>query len=130
MPSEGFFRGCTQTRALIALGDAGTLLVGVAGPAFAQFFGFGSPPSSQPRGGGGLGGGGLFGNDFFAPFQQAPEGQAPRRAAPRRIIEDFSRAPPPERRDIVPERNVLVLGDPWRTGSPMVLRMPIPSSRI
>jgi hypothetical protein len=50
------------------------------------------------------GGGGWFGNDLFAPFQQ----QSPRRAAPR---EDFSKAPPPEKRDSAAERNILVLGD-------------------
>src|SRR5213079_1402740 len=43
------------------------------------------------------------GGDFFAPFQQ----QQPKR------VQDFSKAPPPEKRDpaFVPERNVLVLGD-------------------
>ena len=54
--------------------------------------------SHNPRGGGGW-----FGGDLFAPFQQ----QAPRRV----IREDFSKAPPPEKRETVPERNVLVLGD-------------------
>ncbi len=44
---------------------------------------------------------GWFGGDLFAPFQQ----QAPKR------IENFSKAPPPEKRDTIPERNVLVLGD-------------------
>ncbi len=43
-----------------------------------------------------------FGGDLFAPFQQQ---------APRRVIENFSRAPSPEKRETIPERNVLVLGD-------------------
>jgi hypothetical protein len=80
-------------------------LVGIVGPASAQFFNFGgwSQPQSQPRGGGGW-----FGGDIFEPFQQ----QIPRRRqAPRPIPEDFSKAPPPEKRESVPERNVLVLGD-------------------
>ena len=50
------------------------------------------------------GGGGWFGGDLFAPFQQQQAPQAPR-------SEDFSKAPPPEKRETVPERNVLVLGD-------------------
>jgi len=41
------------------------------------------------------------GGDFFTPFQQ----QAPKR------VENFSKAPPPEKRDTIPERNVLLLGD-------------------
>src|SRR6202011_317880 len=47
---------------------------------------------------------GWFGGDLFAPFQQ----QAPRRPPP---VENYSKAPPPEKRETVPERNVLVLGD-------------------
>ena len=93
----------------VLLALAAAMLFGVVAPASAQFFGFGGPPPppqrQQPRererGFGWFGG-----NDspFFAPFQQ----QAPRRQAPK---EDFSRAPASERRDIAPERNVLVLGD-------------------
>src|SRR5258707_6259419 len=45
-----------------------------------------------------------FGGDFFTPFQQQ---QAPKKV----ILEDFSKAPPPQKRETVPERNVLVLGD-------------------
>src|SRR5207253_11183315 len=76
------------------------ILVGIAGPASAQFFGFGggwSRPAPRNNGGG------WFGGDFFAPFQQ----QQPKR------VQDFSKAPPPEKRDpaFVPERYVLVLGD-------------------
>src|SRR5689334_1025425 len=84
------------------------LLVGIVGPASAQFFNFGNfggfgqrPAPPRPNGGGGGGGGGFFG-DFFSPFQQQQ---------PKRVYQDFSKAPPPEKRDGVPERNVLVLGD-------------------
>jgi len=41
---------------------------------------------------------------LFAPFQQQ-QPQAPKR------VENYSKAPPPEKRETVPERNVLVLGD-------------------
>jgi hypothetical protein len=100
-----FFRAFTESGTLIALAVAMALLVGIVGPAAAQFFNFGDfgGQRQQPQ----RGGGGWFGNDFFAPFQQ----QAPRRQAPKRIMEDFSKAPPPEKRETVPERNVLVLGD-------------------
>jgi hypothetical protein len=102
-----FWRIFTESGPLIALAVAIALLVGIVGPASAQFFNFGGPPPPQrpqPRSNPGFGGGGgWFGGDLFAPFQQ----QAPKR------IENFSRAPPPEKHDntTVPERNVLVLGD-------------------
>src|SRR5665811_2632258 len=44
-------------------------------------------------------------------YKRQPQRQAPRHAAPKRIVEDYSKAPPPEKRETVPERNVLVLGD-------------------
>jgi hypothetical protein len=91
---KSFFRVFTESGPLIALAVAVALLVGIVGPASAQFFNFGGPPQR---------GGGWFGGDLFAPFQQ----QAPKRV----IQQDFSKAPPPEKRDTVPERNVLVLGD-------------------
>jgi hypothetical protein len=100
-----FFRVFTEPGPLVALAVAIALLIGIVGPASAQFFNFGnfgSParpaPPPPPR----SNGGGWFGGDFFVPFQQ----QAPQ--APR---QDFSRAPTPAKRDTVPERNVLVLGD-------------------
>jgi hypothetical protein len=101
---KSFFRVFTESGPLIALAVAVALLVGIAGPASAQFFNFGGPPRPQPprSSGGGFGGGGWFGGDLFAPFQQQ---------APKRVIENFSKAPPPEKRETVPERNVLVLGD-------------------
>src|ERR1700730_15243936 len=107
---KSFLRVSTETGPLIALAVAVALLVGIVGPASAQFFNFGGPPQRpQPRsndgfGGGFGGGGGWFGGDLFAPFQQ----QAPRRPRP---VENYSKAPPPEKRETVPERNVLVLGD-------------------
>jgi hypothetical protein len=98
---KSFFRVFTESGPLIALAVAVALLVGLAGPASAQFFNFGGwmrPQPQQPR----SNGGGWFGGDLFSPFQQQ---QAPKR------IENFSKAPPPEKRDTVPERNILVLGD-------------------
>jgi hypothetical protein len=109
-PKRSFLRIFTESGPLVALTVAIALLVGIAGPASAQFFNFGNfgapprPPQQIPQQ---RGGSGWFGNDLFAPFRQ----EAPRRAAPR---EDFSRAPPPEKRDASappPERNLLVLGD-------------------
>ncbi|NOJ46840.1 SGNH/GDSL hydrolase family protein [Bradyrhizobium archetypum] len=97
-----FLRVFTDTGPLVVLAVAIALLVGIGGPASAQFFnfgGFGGPPQRQAP----QRGGGWFGGDFFAPFQQTPQQQAPR--------QDFSRAPAPAKRDTVAERNVLVLGD-------------------
>src|SRR5229473_4347978 len=92
---KSFFQVFTETGPLIVLAVAVALLVGIVGPASAQFFNFGGPPQQRS--------GGWFGGDLFAPFQQP---------APKRVIrEDFSKAPAPEKRDNVPERNVLVLGD-------------------
>jgi hypothetical protein len=109
---RSFFRVFTESGPLIALAVAVALLVGIAGPASAQFFNFGAPPrppapvpQQQPRSSGGGFGGGWFGGDLFAPFQQQQQQQAPKR------IENYSKAPPPEKRETVPERNVLVLGD-------------------
>src|SRR5215475_9854075 len=100
-----FFRVLTESGPLVALAVAIAMLVGIVGPASAQFFNFGGGWSrpAPPRSGGG--GGGWFGGDFFAPFQQQ-QPQQPKR------MQDFSRAPAPEKRDpsIVPERYVLVLG--------------------
>ena len=92
---KSFLKVLIEPGPLAALVVAVTLLVGIVGPASAQFFNFGGPPRPS------RGFGGWFGNDFFAPYPQ----QAPRR------VQDFSRAPAPEKRETVPERNVLVLGD-------------------
>jgi hypothetical protein len=106
MPNpRSFLRIFTETGPLIVLAVAIALLVGIAGPASAQFFNFGNfgapprPPQAVPQQRGGTG---WFGNDLFAPFQQAPK---------RQVREDFSRAPPPEKRDAAADRNILVLGD-------------------
>jgi uncharacterized protein len=111
---KSFFRLFTDTGPLTVLAVAMAFLAGIVGPASAQFFLFGGPPrppqaqqpqpqqsqpQPQPRGFGGW-----FGGDLFAPFQQ----QAPRQQVTR---EDFSKAPPPAKRESVAERNVLVLGD-------------------
>ncbi|RED31915.1 hypothetical protein BJ123_1133 [Rhodopseudomonas thermotolerans] len=104
---RSFFGVFTERGPLGVLAVAALLLLGIVGPASAQFFDFGGgPPQRQQRGGGGGGGGfGWFGNDVFQPFHQ---NQPQRRAAPR---EDYSKAPAPEKRDTVPDRTVLVLGD-------------------
>jgi uncharacterized protein len=95
----------TETGPLIVLAVTIALVVGIVGPASAQFFNFGGPQRPAQRGGFGGGGGGWFGGDFFTPFQPSQ--------APKRVYQDFSKAPPPEKRAdaAVPERNVLVLGD-------------------
>src|SRR3954465_5278849 len=106
---KSFFRIFTDTGPLVALTVAVALLVGIAGPASAQFFNFGNfgrptPPQPIPQQ---RGGSGWFGNEIFQPYRQ----EAPRR---RQVREDFSKAPPPEKRDPsaqAPERNILVLGD-------------------
>ena len=61
-----FFRVLTESGPLVALAVAIAILVGIAGPASAQFFNFGggwSRPAPRSNGGGG----GWFGGDFFAP---------------------------------------------------------------
>jgi hypothetical protein len=102
---KSFLKVFTETGPLVVLAVTIAILVGIVGPASAQFFNFGNfggPPRAQ-RGGGFGGGGGWFGGDFFSPFQPSQQ--------PKRVYQDFSKAPPPEKRDAVPERNVLVLGD-------------------
>jgi len=98
----------TDRGPLIALAVAAGMVLGIVGPSSAQFFNFGGYQQRQPQRGFGGFGGGWFGNDTYDPFQQrAPQ---PRwRQTPAR--EDFSKAPPPEKRDTVPERHILVLGD-------------------
>src|SRR5229473_3078808 len=100
---KSFLKVFTETGPLIVLAVTIALVVGIVGPASAQFFNFGGPPRPAQRGGGFGGGGGWFGGDFFQPFQPSQ--------APKRVYQDFSKAPPPEKRESVPERNVLVLGD-------------------
>ena len=114
----------TGSGSLIALAIAAVMVLGIVGPSSAQFFNFGGyQQRPQPyRGGGGFGGGlwrfgggfggGWFGNDRFEPFQRRapqPRWQNRQTVAPAR--EDFSKAPPPEKRETIPERHILVLGD-------------------
>ena len=103
--NRSFLRLFTETGPLVAFAVA--LLIGIAAPASAQFFNnFGGPPRPPqplPQPAPQRGSGGWFGGDLFAPFQQQ---------APRRAIENYSKAPPPEKHDaVVAEHNVLVLGD-------------------
>src|SRR5437660_10560399 len=102
---KGVFAGSGP---LIALAVSAGMLLSIGGPTSAQFFNFGGfQQRQQPQRGGGGFGGGWFGNDMFEPYQQ----QAPRRQTPPPVREDFSKAPPPEKHDTVPERHILVLGD-------------------
>ncbi len=96
-----FLRVFTERGPLIILAVAGSMLLGIMGPASAQFFDFGfggfgrrAPPPPQQRGG------------FFSPFNDSFPDRAPQ--APR---VDYSRAPAAAKRDVPAERNVLVLGD-------------------
>jgi hypothetical protein len=100
----------TERGPLMALAIAAGMVLGIVGPTSAQFFNFGGfQQRPQPQRGGGGFGGGWFGNDTFEPFQQqAPQ---PRRQTLPTVREDFSRAPPPDKRDTVPDRHILVLGD-------------------
>jgi hypothetical protein len=84
------------------------MVLGMDGPTSAQFFNFGGyQQRPQPQRGGGGFGGGWFGNDTYAPFQE-PQ---PRWNGRQTVREDFSKAPPSEKRNTVPERHILVLGD-------------------
>jgi len=110
---------------LIALAVAVGLVLGME-PTSAQFFNFGGYQQrpqpqrgggwfgNEQRGGGWFGneqrGGGWFGNDTYAPYQQQYPQPRHGRQAPA-VREDFSKAPPPEKRNTVPERHILVLGD-------------------
>ena len=127
MPKEPK-KKCTFTERgrLIALAVAVGLVLGMAGPTSAQFFNFGGYQQrpqpqrgggwfgNEQRGGGWFGneqrGGGWFGNDTYAPYQQQYPQPRHGRQAPA-VREDFSKAPPPEKRNTVPERHILVLGD-------------------
>ncbi len=107
-------RSSTPSGPLIALAIAAGMVLGIVGPSSAQFFNFGGfQQRPQPQRGGGGFGGGWFGNDTFEPFQQhAPQpGWDRRRQTLPPVREDFSKAPPPEKRETVPERHILVLGD-------------------
>ena len=105
--SKSFLRLFTERGPLIVLAVAAAMMFGIVAPASAQFFdfgfgGFGRRPApqhqqQQQRG-------------FFSPFgdvfgpRSTEQQQAPR-------PQDFSRAPPPAKREAPADRNVLVLGD-------------------
>src|SRR5712671_6492672 len=123
LDKPGKLRVFPKSRPLIALAIAAGMVLGVAGPSSAQFFNFGgSQQRPQPQrggwggggwgnGGGWGGGGGWFGNNNYE-YQQTPQPRLERRRqAPQPVREDFSKAPPPEKRETVPERHILVLGD-------------------
>src|SRR5450631_4103945 len=103
----------TESGPLIALAFPAGMLLAIAGPASAQFFNLGGiQQRPQPQRGGGGFGGGWFGDDTVAPLQQqAPQPRWDRRQTLPPVREDFSKAPPPEKRNTVPERHILVLGD-------------------
>jgi hypothetical protein len=103
-PKKGSFTG---SGLLIVLSIAAGTLLTVVGPTSAQFFNFGGY-QQRPQRGGSWFGGGWYGNGTFDPFQRRVF--PPRQARPP-VREDFSRAPPPEKRETAPERHILVLGD-------------------
>ena len=102
----------TGSGLLTALAVALGVLLGIVGPSSAQFFNFGGfQQRPQPQRGGGFGGG-WFGNGMFEPFQQqVPQPRWDRRQTAPQVRQDFSKAPPPEKRETVPQRHILVLGD-------------------
>jgi hypothetical protein len=88
------------------------LFVGIIGPASAQLFNLGGPPQ-RPQRIGFDNGGGWFGRDLFSPSRpDAPKLKSVRRAPVRAAAhEEFSHAPPPDKRETVLNRRVEVLGD-------------------
>jgi len=118
----------TRSGLLIALAMALGLLLGIVGPSSAQFFNFGGfQQRPQPQRGGGGFGGGWYGNGMFEPFQQKAPRWDRRQALPS-VREDFSKAPPPEKRETVPQRHILVLGDAMADWLAYGLEDPIRSS--
>src|SRR5258706_13166187 len=103
--TKSFLRAFTEPGPLAALAVAAALLVGIAGPASAQFFNFGNfggPPQRPAQRGGG---GGWFGGDLLAPLQQ--QQQAPKKGMP----EGFCKTPPPGKGRNGPGRKAHVAGD-------------------
>ena len=101
---KSVFNTLIKTSPSIVLAVA--IALGIAGPASAQLFDFGfpssrpAPPRPIPRPNNGPGG---WFNDFFSPYQEPKQQRVQQ--------QDFSRAPPPAKRDTAPEQNILVLGD-------------------
>jgi hypothetical protein len=93
---------------ILGLAIVTATVLGMVGPASAEFYDFGGfQQQTQPHRGGGW-----YGNETFAPFQRhspQPRWNGRQRAPP--VREDFSKAPPPEKTNTVPERHILVLGD-------------------
>ncbi|MEH2472368.1 hypothetical protein V1281_006440 [Nitrobacteraceae bacterium AZCC 2161] len=104
---------CNEICLLSTLVVTVALFVGIIGPASAQLFNFGGPPQRPQRIIGFGSGGGWFGKDLVAPFRpEAPQQRTVRRVPARVAVhEDFSHAPPPEKRVTVLDRRVLLLGD-------------------
>jgi uncharacterized protein len=113
MSDEPKMGGSTKRRLLIAVTISAGILATLVEPTAAQFFNFDGFQQPPQRSGGWFGGGWFgndrFGNDRFQPIhRRAP---VPRQARPPPMREDFSRAPPPEKRETAPKRQILVLGD-------------------
>ena len=108
MRSESMSDKQRRSRSNIIAAIAVGMLLVIGGPTSAQFFNFGGfQQRSQPQRGSGW-----FGNNMFEPFQQpAPQPRFYRRQVPPLLREDFSKAPPPEKRETVPQQHILVLGD-------------------
>src|SRR5258708_19735110 len=101
---KSFFRVFTESGPLIALAVAVALLVGIVGPASAQFFNFGGPQRPQPRsggvGGGVCGGRGRWGGARLPPLP--PRAPPPGRPAFSPGPPPPEPAPPPRPRPLVP----------------------------
>lgn len=98
----------TKRRLLLAVAISAGMLAAAVEPGSAQFFNF-DEFQQPPQRSDGWFGGGWFGNDRFRPaHRRAP---VPRQARPPPVREDFSKAPPPEKRETAPKRQILVLGD-------------------
>ncbi len=107
-------RVLTESGPLIAMAVVAGMVLGIVAPASAQFFNFGGfQQRPQPQRGGGGFGGGWFGNEMFPPVQQqrAPQPRWERRQTVPTVREDYSKAPPAEKRETAAEHHILVLGD-------------------
>ena len=104
---NSFLRVLTESGPLVALAVAIALLVGIVRPASAQFFNFGfgaaaaAPATPQQRQR-------LVRRRVWALFEPFQRQSGATGAAPAILV---SHAPRPDKRDTVPERHVLVLGD-------------------
>ena len=101
---KSFFRVFTESGPLIALAVAVAMLVGIAGAGFGAVFQF----RRLRRTAGPRSGAATAAAAGSAAICSRPSSS---RRRDERYRENYSRAPPPEKRETVPERNVLVLGD-------------------